>query len=304
MSNFATPFASTALRRLPNSDEKLNGFPCGPADIKLFNGLWWQIHKELDAIHQAGGIAGTDDTTNTTLLNIQALIDAATGGGGSELYLLMSQARSRNPVFPIILTADYRIICSSPGAGTVRIPGGVSFLHRGFGIEETVETDFATLASKNYHLRWSYADGYSLKDLSDIAYNPTALSESNSIFDSTYDDMLLARVITNSSNVAAITNLANNNKLSASFEKTTKEQHATDWLALPELTGVLNWARTPSILSVTNWSVEATSQVEAAVAVDTSFTRYTVTGRSRGYVVTAGNPTPYISGTLSVTLGA
>jgi hypothetical protein len=301
MSNFSTPFANSAERRLANADEKANGFPCGPADQKLFNGLIHQFQKELDAIHQAGGVAGDDSTFNTTLLNIQALIDAATGGGEGAGYLLMSQARTRNPVFPIIDTADFKINCSSPGAGTVRIPGGVSFLHRGIYIEETVETDFATLANKTYHLRWSYADGYELKDLADVTYNPTTAAETSSIFDSTFDDMLIARVITNSSNVATITNLANAVDLSGSFTKATIETQPTSWSGLPFLTASINWARTPRIISVSNQNTDATSGTESVVGLDSTRSRYTVTAMARGYVI--GLPSggdSYISGSVSI----
>ena len=55
--------------------------------------------------------------------------------------------------------------------------------------------------------------GFALKDLGDVAYNPAALAEDNPAFDSTYDDMLVARIVTDASNVATITNLANKDAL-------------------------------------------------------------------------------------------
>src|SRR5690606_7581460 len=51
-----------------------------------------------------------------------------------------------------------------------------------------------------------------LKYLLDGAYNPTTLAETDPVFDSTFDDMLVARIVTNASNVATITSLANLNR--------------------------------------------------------------------------------------------
>jgi hypothetical protein len=283
VSNFSTPFANAAQRRVANVDEKANGFPCGPADQSLFNGLFHQIQKELDSVHQAAGIVGDDTSFNTTLLSIQALIDAATGAAAGEGYVLMSQARARNPVYPEIMTADFRINCSSPGAGTVRIPGGVSFLHRGIFIVETVETDFATTASKTYHIRWSYADGYALKDVSDVAYNPTTAAETSSIFDSTFDDMLIARVVTNSSNVATVTNLANANDLRVKDDLIGSVYELSgDNGAAFDFSKTVNFARTPDyIYSVVKQITDGSPVIDRDIALQTidTETRYTFAKR-------------------------
>lgn len=247
MADFSTYFAQNSdSKRLPTNDEKLNGFPCGPADRNLFNGMFSQLQRELKAIHDAGGVAGSDTDFNTTLLNIQALIDAATGGAATENYLLISQANARLPIFPEFLTSDGRINVVSPSTGTVKIPAGVSFMHRGISPHETVETDFSTVANKTYHLRWNTTDGYVLKDTADVTYNPSALVETDTSFDSTYDDMLISRVITNSSNVPTITNLANKSRLvlnslmqAQNWRNPNQNQASADF----QLT--INWARQP-----------------------------------------------------------
>lgn len=213
MADFSTPFGSASGRRLPTADEKVNGFPCGPADQTLFNGLFHRIEEELGNVISAAGLTPANGNNAQVAAAIQALIEAATGTGDTESYLLMTQARARLPIFPIISTGDNRIICSSPGVGTVRIPGGVTFLHRGIFPITTVETDFGTDPSKTYHIRWSTGGGYALKDLANVGYNPSAASETSAAFDSTYDDMLIARVVTNASNVATITNLANKDRI-------------------------------------------------------------------------------------------
>lgn len=218
MADFSTPFANQAGRRVPTADEKINGFPCGAADQTLFNGLFNRLEAELGNLISYAGLTGSDADYSQVRKAVVALIEAATGGGETENYVLMSQASSRLPIFPQILTEDFKINISSPATGIVRVPGGINFLHRGINQVTTAQTDFNTQANKTYHLRWTPA-GFSLKDLSNAGYNPSAAAETAVAFDSTLDDMLIARVTTNSSNVTTITNLANAHDLRASGEE-------------------------------------------------------------------------------------
>jgi hypothetical protein len=92
-------------------------------------------------------------------------------------------------------------------------------------------------------LRWDPTNGFRLLDLANVAYNPTSLVETNVAFDSKYDDMLIGRVITNSSNVASITALANLSRLKATASRAAS-------IADAGATGVItpfafNFARTP-----------------------------------------------------------
>lgn len=213
MANFNPPFSTGADMRYPTTDERNNGFECGPADRQLFNGLYHRLESEVGAVITAAGLTQTDADLTQLLQAIQALIDAATGGGAVENYLLVTQARARLPIYPEVLTAGGTITCTVPEAGKIRVPGGVNFMHRGIFPLVTTQTDFTTEASNTYHIRWTMADGLVIKKLTDPAYNPSALVETNPVFDSTYDDMLIARVITNSANVATINNLANKQRL-------------------------------------------------------------------------------------------
>lgn len=253
MADFSTPFGDDAERRLASASEKQNGFPCGPADQTLFSGLFYQLWAELDAIHQEGGVPGDDSVYNTTLLNIQALISAAIGNGDTSQFVLFSQARSRLPIYPEFLTSDGKINVTSPATGTVRLPSGVDFSHRGIFTITTTQIDFPTDASKTYHLRWSNVDGYELKDLASGTYNPSVYAETHQDFDSTFDDMLIARIITNSSNVATITNLSNKHELKNSGTEIgpngTLSTYDHEDGVLPDditeyTTVSLNWART------------------------------------------------------------
>ena len=209
MADFNTPFGDTGERRFPAEVESAEGHPCGPADRPLFNGLQYRVEAEIGNVISYAGIPMTNARMTQLREAIEFLISAATGGGDPSEYVLMSQARARLPIFPEVSNIDHRIVVTSPATGTVRIPGGVELVHRGIYIVTTAQQDFPTDPSKTYHLRWDVANGFRLRDLANAGYNPTALVEWNPIFDSTYDDAILARISTNSSNIATITNLAN-----------------------------------------------------------------------------------------------
>jgi hypothetical protein len=80
--------------------------------------------------------------------------------------------------------------------------------------------------------------------LADVTYNPTVAAEGNIGFDSKYDDMLVARIITNSSNVATITPLANKNSLSVEGNQVIR---ATAFGGTAQTVVPLNWARRPNV---------------------------------------------------------
>lgn len=251
MANFG--FSLTGPRRNPTADERANGFPCGAADQLLFNGLQYRLEAELANLITFAGIAPTDADFTQVRQAIQALIAAATGGGATSDYLLISQATARLAIFPEIQTTDGRITLSVPGGGVVRVPSGITIMHRGVMPYVTVQTDFNTVSSKTYHLRWSPTGGFVLKDLADVAYNPTTANESDPIFDSTYDNMLVARVVTNAGNVATLTSLANKDRLwleYANIQTTGSniEAGASSWtLAFRNVIIPINWARVPKI---------------------------------------------------------
>jgi hypothetical protein len=60
MADFVTPFAQGGPRRSPTSSEKTNGFPCGPADQELFNGLFYRLEAELGGLVNLSGFTGSD----------------------------------------------------------------------------------------------------------------------------------------------------------------------------------------------------------------------------------------------------
>lgn len=218
MADFDPPFASTGEKRLPTTQERTDGFPCGPADQRLFNALFNRLEAELGDLVNYAGVAPSDVDNTTVRQAVLALIASATGGTPVG-YILMDQARARLPIYPEILTAGGTITVVVPSAGNVRLPGGIDFLHRGIFPVTTSQTDFPTDPSKTYHMRWDPTNGFRLRDLANVGYNPSTLAETDMGFDSTFDDLLIARVITNSSNVATITNLVNKNRMTYEFAK-------------------------------------------------------------------------------------
>lgn len=284
MADFNTPFASTAARRTPNADEKANGFPCGAADQSLFNGMFHRIEAELGNLISYAGLIGTDTDYSQVRKSIVALIDAATGGGETENYLLITQAAARLPIFPEVASADGKILLTTPVNGTIRVPGGVNIIHRGIAQYTTAQQDFNTLASRIYHLRWNPTTGFSLQLLTDPAYNPDGYAESHQALDTKYDDMLVARVVTNAGNVATITPLANKNKLRLKVDPIAavpyKPLGGFYWAA--DYNIVTDWARTPDIVALRSWlgatgSPDVTGAVlhgHANVLLEETTTRY------------------------------
>jgi hypothetical protein len=227
MADFSTPFAEGGDRRFASPTEQQEGFPCGPAERALFNGELYRLEAELGEVIEFAGITPSNDRMTQVREAIQALINAATGEGDTSDYLLMSQARARLPFFPDVLNVDGRITCLSPATGVVRIPGGVTFQHRGVYPITTVQTDLTTSLSQTYHLRWDPTNGYRLRNLTDAVYNVNGDPENSIKFDSSYDDMLIARVTTNSSNVVTITNLANKVRIASEFTAPPKNFDGT-----------------------------------------------------------------------------
>lgn len=278
MGKFNPPWASVGgVARSPTTDEQNDGFSCGEADLTLFNRLFQRYDGEIQAVLDEGGITGTEEDDTGLLQAILALISAATGGGDTSQYVLFSQAQARLPIYPEVTTNNGVIAVTAPSTGTVRIPASATILHRGIRTYTTAQEDFATAVSKTYHLRWNPTDGFALKDLADTGYNPTVAAETNAAFDSSYDDMLVARVVTNSSNVATIANLTNKAVLTYSAERTVVVNSITPSTASGTVNDnavTVNFARTPMWMPV---PMETGGQAVASgfdLAVASPGTRY------------------------------
>lgn len=307
MADFDPPFAGSGERREPTTDEQASGFGCGAAQLPLFNWLLWALQSEVGEVIDFAGLTPNNGDMTQLRQAIQALISAATGGGDTSNFVLMTQARVRLPIFPDVQTANGHFSVITPSTGQIRIPSGVTFLHRGIFSVTTVQEDIVTDASKTYHLRWNPTDGFALKDLAAPAYNPGTLAETHASFDSTYDDMLLARVVTNSSNVPTITNLSNKNKLVSSTEATGSATRVTTGTLNDTIRYqndfALNWARTPLIV-LTGWTFLSAGQVNVEGFTNKTFatvhTRYNVNARIETDYFAAVPPASTISGLINL----
>jgi len=226
--------------------------------------------REIDHAISFFGLTPVNADLQQLRKAIEAAIAAATGGGDTSQFFLISQARSRLKFFPEIESADGKMNVTSPSAGTVQVPTSVTFTHRGsypVSTSDYIEDDrtFTTLANKTYHLRWTPVGGFALEDLADSGYNPSVLAENDAAFDSTYDDMLIARVVTSAGNVATITNLVNKDRL---FAEERIEQTVTGpsvpGAYVVTATKTTNWARAPKVAGIRgNISANATNPAGA-----------------------------------------
>lgn len=62
------PFAASATRRAPDSDELANGYGCGDADLQLFDWMGWWLTGQIDKLIEDGGGLTSDDSDLTQLL--------------------------------------------------------------------------------------------------------------------------------------------------------------------------------------------------------------------------------------------
>lgn len=163
------------------------------------------------------------------------------------------------PIFPMCLTSDGRMPMSH-SAGNLVVTGATIRLRGTLDYDLTALAiglrTFATVANKTYHLRYDATNGLRLLDLvNGGTYNPSSLTENNVAFDSTYTDALLARVVTNDSNVGTVTVLANlpSPNLRARSDPSTTSYFAITTAGRVTFDGVFatNWARTPSMVGHT-----------------------------------------------------
>lgn len=205
--------------------------------------------REILAVIENAGITPSNGDLTQLLQAINALIATAGGGSGGGGTLDFSH----NPVFPLV-TVNGGLMSITAGTGSVAVAAGQTFVHRGGTVYNSTDTDagdrtFTTAASKTYHLRWRYNAGspaFGLFDLADAGYNPTSAAETNAGFDTMYDDMLIARVATNGSNVPTVTALYNRPRLSVTDILTGSDGKLVGANGANfSIQKTLNWSRSP-----------------------------------------------------------
>lgn len=246
----------------PNASYKDRNTAAGQPGSRVPAPAVEHVMREVVAVIVDAGITPSGEDLTQLLQAIDLKISAITGEGDGALYVLMEALRSRNPIFPEVVSADGSFNLSTPALGTVRIPAGIQIVHRGCFSDTTVQQDLATAPNKTYHLRKNWSTGWSLKDVADAGYNPSALPEGHATFDTSYDDMITHRIVTNASNVATIANLKNKDRLAIHAGVTgTNFVEANGGNSRADFLLELNWARTPKTRSFSMTGVAATDGV-------------------------------------------
>ncbi len=216
------------------------------------------MREILHCIEQSGQTPNVNDLTQLWQA-ILAAVAAGGGGGGSPPTVDFSVM----PLYPEV-TSNAGLFTVTPTTGQVVVADATTFVHRGGNSFLTTDTPigdrtFITAANKTYHLLWRYNGGspvYELKDLADGAYNPGALAESHAGFDTTFDNMLIARVVTNGANTPAITALYNKARLA--LARPVVGVHTLETGGGPlggnnpvfKIGDAFNWSRRPDVYAV------------------------------------------------------
>ena len=196
-----------------------------------------------------------------------------------RLHGSMADYFANNLVFPEIETATNVLAITDNADGTITIDAGQTWLWRGmvrYSSDDFVSADRTLVhaASKTYHMNWhppgigfavpeeDYLKGrFEIVDMTAAAPVETDVS-----YDTTYDRMLIARIVTDNANVPTITLLKNKAHLAEEIRWhtsiTTAAHHiegfgystlvgqrlSSSWgglLLLPPAVHELNWSRTP-----------------------------------------------------------
>lgn len=214
------------------------------------------MREIIHCIEQSGQEPNLNDLTQLWQAILAAVV-AGGGGGGSP----PSTDFSASPFFPEVV-GNGGLFMLTPSAGQIVVADGTTFVHRGGNKFLTTDTaignrTFLTSPSKTYHLRWRYNGGapaYELKDLADGVYNPGVLAETDVSFDTTFDNMLIAKVVTDGGNALTTTPLVN--KMQLAVDKNIVGVHdgsgpGLGWNGVRfNVTDTLNWSRTPSTKSL------------------------------------------------------
>lgn len=222
-------------------------------DAAWFNGIMQQIRRAIRGM----GIVENNADDDMLLKAIQAAM-------GTSINL--TQFARTIPLYPGVRTATGRFT-STQGTGSLVLDPAVEWVHRGYFIYNTssfllADRTFATAANKTYHLRWyapgltlapvgTYPNGrFMLRDVSDVAYNPGGFPETDAQLDGFFDDMLLARVVTNGANALTVTHLTNLPFLAAdtgiAWSNVQNADGAGYLYVKPPAGATTNWSRSPN----------------------------------------------------------
>ncbi|WP_240645383.1 phage tail protein [Vibrio mediterranei] len=102
------------------------------------------------------------------------------------------------PIYPETLTSDNKAVLTLSGttltvaeSNVIALRGWNRIKASDYALEQR---QFTIDLSKTYHLRFNMLSGFYLEDLASASYNPTSQPQTNSAFDSTLDNVLIAAI--------------------------------------------------------------------------------------------------------------
>ncbi|ANM05218.1 hypothetical protein AMC78_CH03149 [Rhizobium phaseoli] len=268
---------------------------CAMAGLSPSEADWTQLYQAIgimmDAlfadVEAAYPFASTAEAIAGLLLNKiispKTLADVLTSRLAAYTGPVDNDTISYLNVFPTILTANNVAAITSSAGQVVVTP--FKWIWRQFKTLDLSALNlaartFATAASKTYHLRLSYdvltgVQTLSLKDLSNAGYNPSALVEGATNFDTTYDDMILARVVTSAGNVPTVVPLKNTNRMNATAQRTTPVMSTDAGIGFVSDAISLNWGRRPAQIALEQTTANVTSDYDSVQLISSGTpTRY------------------------------
>ena len=254
MSDFSTPFGNDSDRRTPTAQELMKGFECGPADREIFNFLVNRLEAELASIIADSGLTPVATDRNTLLLSLRRIIARDTGTSPDTEYLLYATLKDFVKIYPEIETPGNLVTITVSADNREITIDEFTVVHRGMKRITVPETTLDIFSGRTYHLRWNETDGVTVTETNDADYNPDGLDEDDVKFDTTYDDLLLARIVVSGTGVPTITRLRNDTKMiyNGPFPNSMYHNAYSDGSTTVAITIsyrlILNYSRNPSIV--------------------------------------------------------
>lgn len=137
------PFAASATKRAPTTDELANGYGCGDADLELFDWLaWWQTGQIANAITKSGlAIDDTDLLRLAKAIRSQAMNYVGTVGGTANAITATLDPAPAALADLIGVPLRLKIASSNTGAATFNPNAlGATPLRKGNG--DTLESGY------------------------------------------------------------------------------------------------------------------------------------------------------------------